>query len=196
MAAFRSSSTFMVPTAIVAADGERGLTALRHHRNRVRPWLVALGTLVVATSGAVFLMHDSAEVPFSITVLAPVNGSAITPGATTISVQLSSVRWRDGRSSQGLHLHYYLDVDPPTAPDRPAVTRLGTWASSDLTFHVWNVVGAGTHKLSVELVRGDDTPLVPAVTASVLVQIPSVGGAPTSSSGQPLQKPASAGGGC
>ncbi len=74
-----------------------------------------------------------------------------------------------GTAAGGYHLHYYLDASPPTAAGKPATATVGHWASSAIGSYTWRNVAAGTHILSVQLVRRDDTPLAPAIVDSVTV---------------------------
>jgi hypothetical protein len=193
----RSSSALGSPVPMLASNGELGLALSRRRGSAVRPWLLGLTLVAVTAVAGAFLIHrGETSLPY-LTVIAPTDGAILAPGPTTISVQLVNGQLGAGKDGHGLHLHYYLDVEPPTAPDRKAITRLGTWASSDLTFHVWNVVGAGTHVLSVQLVRSDDMPLVPPVIATVTVRIPAAATPPgTATPADPRVRPATSGGGC
>lgn len=70
------------------------------------------------------------------------------------------------------HIIYFLDVDAPTAPYRPALTATGTYASSADTSYTWTSIGSGRHKFSVELVNNDNTPLIPPVVDELIVDVP------------------------
>lgn len=70
------------------------------------------------------------------------------------------------------HLIYYLDVQPPTTPGRPAFTAPGTYAVSTNTTYIWSkLFHRGAHTLSVQVVNNDNTPLSPAVTAQVAMNV-------------------------
>ena len=69
------------------------------------------------------------------------------------------------------HIHYYLDIDIPTEPGKPAVSAPGTYKPSTETSTVWSNVAPGSHTLGVQLVQGDHTPLVPPVTAKITVNV-------------------------
>jgi len=63
------------------------------------------------------------------------------------------------------HIHYYLDVYPPTTPGQPSVTAPGTYYATTALFYTWNNVAAGNHTFYVQLVNSDHTPLNPPVVA-------------------------------
>ncbi len=66
------------------------------------------------------------------------------------------------------HIRYFLDAVPP---GEPAVTGPGTFHESANTTHVWRNVTPGVHTLSVMLLKGDHTPVVPLVQASATVLV-------------------------
>ena len=66
------------------------------------------------------------------------------------------------------HIRYSLDAVPP---GEPGVTGPGTSHESANTTHVWTNVAPGVHTLSVMLVKGDHTPVVPLVQASATVLV-------------------------
>ena len=61
------------------------------------------------------------------------------------------------------HIHYFLDVDPPTDPGKAAVTAAGTYAATTDTVYWWPDIGKGPHTFWVQLVNNDHTPLNPPV---------------------------------
>ncbi len=69
------------------------------------------------------------------------------------------------------HLVYYLDVQPPTTPGKPALTAPGTYAVSTDTSYLWSSAFIGAHTLSVQLVNNDNTPLSLPVTASIKMMV-------------------------
>ncbi|HEX7475420.1 MAG TPA: cupredoxin domain-containing protein [Dehalococcoidales bacterium] len=74
------------------------------------------------------------------------------------------------------HIHYFMDVDPPTTPGQPAVTTPGTYVATADASYTWANVGGGQHKFSVELVNNDHTPLNPPVSQSIsMLVIPEIG---------------------
>jgi hypothetical protein len=73
------------------------------------------------------------------------------------------------------HFHYFIDIEPPTAPGIAAAPDEGVWAHTANTTYTFINVMPGTHTFSVELVNNDHTPLNPPVvaTATVTVRPPS-----------------------
>jgi plastocyanin len=116
----------------------------------------------------------------TIEIVSPGSGNKFGIGDETISVQVSNFKLLEklgqpNVSGEG-HIHYFMDVDPPTTPGQPAVTTPGTYAPSAATAYTWHNVYGGQHKFSVELVNNNHTPLNPPVTASVsLLVIPEIG---------------------
>ncbi len=100
---------------------------------------------------------------------------SVQAGDVTVSVQVSnfSIVNKLGQvnaAGEG-HVHYFLDVDAATTPDKPAVTAAGTYAAAASTSYTWKNVAAGTHTFSAELINNDHTPLVPPITAKVTVTV-------------------------
>ncbi len=69
------------------------------------------------------------------------------------------------------HIHYYMDVDPPTTPGQPAVTTEDTYAATADIYHTWADVSPGLHTFGVQLVNNDHTPLNDPVAAEVTVTL-------------------------
>jgi plastocyanin len=96
----------------------------------------------------------------------------------TVSVTNFDLQAKYGQANapgQG-HIHYFMDVTPPTAAGKAAVTDAGTWTNTTATSYTWHNVGGGAHTFSVELVNNDHTPLAPPVTATVnVLVIPNIG---------------------
>ncbi len=69
------------------------------------------------------------------------------------------------------HIHYYLDVTPPTAPGKPSVTAKGTFVPSVEKEYAWKNVKPGKHTFYAQLVNNDHTPLEPPVVASLEVNV-------------------------
>jgi len=72
------------------------------------------------------------------------------------------------------HVVFYLDVFPPTDPDRSALPEegIGAVAVADTTY-TWTNVPPGQHLFSVQLVNNDGTPLDPPVVDAVVFNVPS-----------------------
>jgi hypothetical protein len=81
------------------------------------------------------------------------------------------------------HIHYFLDVTPPTDPTKPAVTGPGTYAATASTSYTWANVAAGSHTFYAELINNDHKPLVPPVTAQVTVTVTGTSSGGTSGGG-------------
>jgi plastocyanin len=115
----------------------------------------------------------------SIVITAP-TGQIFGIGDVTVKVQVSNFTLVDKLGQPNVpgegHIHYFLDVDPPTTPGQPAITAGGTYAATADTSYTWHNVGSGQHKFSVELVNNNHTPLVPPVVASITVNVvPEIG---------------------
>lgn len=108
-------------------------------------------------------------------IASPKDGAVLSAGDITVSVQTSNFNLADKLGQANVshegHLHYFLDVDAPTTQGQPAVPAAGTYAATAATSYTWKNVPAGTHKLSVELINNDHTPLNPPVVATVTVTV-------------------------
>ena len=71
------------------------------------------------------------------------------------------------------HLHFYLDVDEiPTEPAHEAtVAGEGSYVATTETSYTWDPVTPGSHKLGVQLVQNNHTPLQPPVTAEITITV-------------------------
>jgi hypothetical protein len=77
------------------------------------------------------------------------------------------------------HLIYYVDADPPTAAGISAVSAGASFITTAATAIRWGDLPRGAHKVSVQLVNNDNTPLVPPVFDSVTTFIAFAVGAPS-----------------
>ena len=77
------------------------------------------------------------------------------------------------------HVHYFLDVDAPTTPGKPAIPPSGVWAHVATTSYTFTNVAPGTHTISVELVNNDHTPLEPPVVKRITVNVSAPSPTPT-----------------
>lgn len=120
----------------------------------------------------------------SVKIITPANRSTLPVGSVNVSVQVSNFNVVDKQGQAAVlgegHIHYYLDVVPPTTPGQPAIPPSGSiWTTTANTTYTFTNVPAGTHNISVELVNNDHTPLVPPVVSKVVVvSSPNVGGGP------------------
>ena len=110
-----------------------------------------------------------------ITITAPQNGKIQKAGSVTIKVNVSNFDLADklgtaNVSGQG-HLHYFMDVKPPTTAGQPAVTAAGTYAATAATSYTWDKVSTGIHTFYVELVNNNHTPLDNPIIAQVQVYL-------------------------
>jgi hypothetical protein len=170
-------------------------------QRRALPWqeLLLLCALIGLVALAVGLVTaESAPAP-TLTIVAPAPDAAVPAGAVTVTVRALHADRLLG--SEGYHYHYYLDVEPPTAANRSALTESASCFSTGEASHTWKLVGSGWHKLSVQLVRANDAPLSPAVVATVNVRVPastSAGAGAPAGAAAPAAAPAkpNPGGGC
>ncbi len=93
----------------------------------------------------------------------PKNGAIKKAGSITINASVSnfSVVDKQGQTAaagEG-HLHFYMDVQPPTDTTKPAIPSSGVWAHVAGTSYTFENVPVGTHKFYVQLVNNDHTPL-------------------------------------
>ena len=111
--------------------------------------------------------------PAHIVIATPIDGATLAAGNIAITVQVSNFNVVD---KQGLpavagegHVHFYLDVIPPSTPGQPAIPASGVWAHVSGTTYTFTNVAAGTHTIYVQLVNNDHTPLTPNVISSVTI---------------------------
>jgi hypothetical protein len=108
-----------------------------------------------------------------IKILAPFSDVTISANDITISVRVTNFNLVDKKDqanekTEG-HIHYFMDVDVPTTPGKPAFTAEGTYANATATSYTWSNVKPGEHVFSVELVNNDHTPLNPPRISEVRV---------------------------
>ncbi len=136
----------------------------------------------VVASVKVTVQNTTPGLP-QIIITQPQGGQSLPAGNITISVDVSNFNLVNKLGQTNVagegHLHYFLDVEPPTTPGQPAITAPGTYAPTTNTSFVWKNITVGQHLFSVELVNNDHTPLEPPVTAIVNITITSPGGGQT-----------------
>jgi hypothetical protein len=107
----------------------------------------------------------------------------IPPGDITVNIKVTNFNIVDKLGQANVagegHVIYYLDADPPTTGGQTATTAAGTFAESVSTTYTWKNVAAGNHKISVQLVNNDGTPLSPPIYA--VEPVPVVAPSPTPS---------------
>jgi hypothetical protein len=110
-----------------------------------------------------------------VAITAPVHGSTIPGGPVQVRVDVRNLLLVSKLGAANVpgegHIHYFLDVVPPTEPGKPAVTAPGTYAASNATVYTWTGIAPGSHTFAVELVNNDHTPLIPPVFTSVTVNV-------------------------
>jgi plastocyanin len=111
----------------------------------------------------------------TIKITSPSSGVIPVAGNVTVTVQVTNFKIVDEQGQANVpgegHIHYYLDVDAPTTPGKPAIPTSGDWAHVASTSYTFTNVTGGPHKISVELVNNDHTPLVPPVVDIVNVTV-------------------------
>lgn len=116
-----------------------------------------------------------AEAQPLLNIVSPLEGEILPTGDVTVSVQALGFDLVDklGQAAQPGegHLHFYMDVDIPTAPGEPAVTANGTYKVTTEASVTWEDVAPGEHTFSAQLVNNDHTPLDTPVTANITVMV-------------------------
>ncbi len=125
--------------------------------------------LVLAVSGC------AASTSPSIKIISPADGSTVPAGPVTITVQVSNFNLVSKLGSPAVagegHIHYYIDVEAPTTPGKPATTAPGTFSPNAGTSYTWKDVAPGTHTFVVQLANNDHTPVIPLVTNKITVTV-------------------------
>ncbi|MBI4286690.1 MAG: DUF4399 domain-containing protein [Chloroflexi bacterium] len=110
----------------------------------------------------------------SVKIVSPAAGAQLPPGNIMVNIETANFQiippGQPKAAGQG-HVHYYLDVEIPTTPGKPAVSAAGTYKAAPGTSVTWENVSPGSHTLGVQLVNNDHTPLEPPVTATVTVSV-------------------------
>jgi plastocyanin len=139
--------------------------------------LVAIVIVIIVVAAAVALSMggtNKSNAP-ALSITSPSSGASIAGPIITVnvSVQNFNIVSKFGQASvpgEG-HIHYFMDVSPPTAPNVEAFTAAGTYVASVSTSYEWTNVTPGQHMFSAELVNNNHTPLQPAVVSSVNITV-------------------------
>jgi hypothetical protein len=193
MASRRGGRGSQFERALVPQYTAHGAIGYASRKRRALPWqeLLLLCALVALVALAyVLLTAESAATP-ALSILSPASDATIAAGAVTVSVRVDNANRLI--AEQGAHLHYYLDVEPPTTPGRPALTPSSSCFSTAEASHTWRLTASGRHRLSVQLVRANDTPLSPAVVATVSIRVPASASAAAGAPAAPAPKPSASG---
>ena len=110
-----------------------------------------------------------------LTISSPTNGAIKKAGSITINASVTNFNVVDKQSQANNvgegHLNFYMDVQPPSDPTKPAIPASGVWAHVSGTSYTFDNVPVGLHTFYVQLVSNDHTPLSPDITASIQVQV-------------------------
>ena len=113
--------------------------------------------------------------PPHIVIATPLQGASLPAGNITVTVQTSNFNIVDKQGQPPVanegHVHFYLDVPPPTTPGQPAVPTSGVWAHVSGTTYTFPGVVAGQHTIYVQLVNNDHTPVIPLATSSITITV-------------------------
>ncbi|MDD1678160.1 MAG: hypothetical protein LUO93_03115, partial [Methanomicrobiales archaeon] len=117
---------------------------------------------------------SSAGTP-AITIISPAENALVPPGNVSVSVRVQNLTLVNKLGQANVagegHIHYFIDVEPPTTAGQIAVTTPGTYVPTTDTSYTWMNVNASRHNFSVELVNNDHTPLVPPVVKLVNITV-------------------------
>lgn len=144
--------------------------------------LVLLGALVA--SAACITENPAAEpagddTGTTVEIVSPQDGATLPPGDITVTAQVTNFKIVDKLGQANVpgegHLHFFLDITPPTAQGKPAIPAGGDWAAVAGTTYTFKNVTEGTHTIAVELVNNDHTPLNPPVVYEISVNLSTEG---------------------
>jgi plastocyanin len=155
-------------------------------------WILPIvGMLIIISLFAGCTSTNTGYQTPSLAITQPQNGATLSAGNVMVKVQVSNFKLVDKLGQTNVagegHIHYFMDVTPPTTANQPATTAPGTWVATVNTSYTWMNVSAGSHTFSAELVNNDHTPLTPPIVSSVTVTVQgnTSGGSPTISITQP-----------
>ncbi len=110
-----------------------------------------------------------------LTISQPPNGAIKKTGPITITVDVSNFTIVDKQGDTAVpgegHIHFYMDVAPPTDPTKPAIPSTGVWAHVSGTSYTFENVPVGLHTFYVQLVNNDHTPLAANVVVSIQIYV-------------------------
>lgn len=136
--------------------------------------VVRLGVLEPGEAGGPTVALTGAEPDAAIRIVTPEDGQSVESGDVLVEVVIEGFDLVDRlgaepAAGQG-HIHYYMDVAPPTVPGVPAGPEDGDTTVSTETSYVWSNVEPGQHTFAAQLVNNDNTPLEPPVMDHVTVR--------------------------
>ncbi len=126
----------------------------------------------------------------TLSITSPNNGATVPAENITVNAQVTNFKVVDKQGMANVpgegHLHFYLDIDAPTTPDKPAAPASGVWAHVSTTTHTFTNLAPGMHTISVQLINNDHTPVIPLVVTKITVTVPAgVGGGSSSNTSPP-----------
>jgi hypothetical protein len=108
-------------------------------------------------------------------ITSPRDVAIVGPDNFTVTIAVENFRLVDSLGQANVpgegHVHYFLDVEPPTPPGVPAITTTGRYVPTAATTYSWTNVSGGFHIVAVELVNNDHTPLVPPAVHQIQVLV-------------------------
>lgn len=134
-------------------------------------------------NGVWWIINPAKFPPAILQIATPKNGDNITGSSVPVTIQVTNFNLADKQGQANVagegHVHYYLDVDAPTAPGKPAIPASGVWAHVASASNTFSSVAPGAHTISVLLVNNDHTPLIPITVIKVSVNVQAPAAAPT-----------------
>ncbi len=144
----------------------------------IGPRINSIAGELIQPAATVSLTPAASLTPTATATEAPMTGWGIKITITVANFQLVNKLGQANVPGQG-HIHYFLDIVPPTQPGVPATPPSGIWvATSDLSY-TFNNIAPGEHIMSVELVNNDYTPLNPPQVAAFSIIVPGSLASPT-----------------
>jgi plastocyanin len=138
----------------------------------------------VVSTVMITVQNTSGQTTPQISITQPSAGESLPEGTIAVAVDVTNFNLVNNLGQPNVagegHIHYFLDVTPPTTAGQPAIPPQGSiWAATANTTYTFTNVSTGPHTIAVELVNNDHTPLQPPVTASVMFTVMSSGGGQT-----------------
>jgi hypothetical protein len=170
-----SGGSIRSPVSTRSGLGDRNKRVTAMKRNSILGLVAVVILIIVIIAAFALMMGGTKSNGPALSIQSPTSESSVAgPNITvTISVQNFNIVNKFGQASvagEG-HVHYFMDVTPPTTPNVEAFTDPGTYAASVNTSYVWTNVTPGAHTFSAELVDNNHAPLQPAVVVSINVTV-------------------------
>jgi hypothetical protein len=141
--------------------------------------ITALAGLAACTTENPAVEPPGDDTGTTVEIISPQDGATLPPGDITVVAQVTNFKVADKLGQANVpgegHLHFFLDVTPPTAQGKPAIPPSGDWAPVAGTTYTFKNVGEGTHTIAVELVNNDHTPLNPPVVYEISINVSPTG---------------------